>query len=580
METAGCNHSDYLHHYSEEEGVKPADLFSSIESSSCPVYRGTGQDQSGLVRMESLSVVSRKQDSISSSIADKETTSPLCCFLFPINTSNGNPSTPTQNRTRILSSDDEDGAASSKPEQRERMGIPRHEDYQSRQIVPENYHHQVVPTPLNPFDDQDEVNRNTVLVTSGSPQPQPPQESTYWLPYPTFFDFLDALLLFSCFRGVPVADADRSLTTNTTNKRQKVSIKVEATVVREDRDACKHSKSSQWRRQFDFETKLAESTFVEIVEDFPPAKSQHQHQHQQPLEYINTPTGIIRKGTLVTSLQKCATKARIVTMPAEELIALSQFQDLDSGEVAAIMSSYLPAFGALYHGIDLRSRENRFSSGSLSDCQVLVSGGSAVEAEAVIELALLGGASRVFVYQSKNLTKMNSPKLVMLDGPAEDYESRLYQSIDVVVDLGYLQKMEFLKHVVAPRGRLVCVVPRDQSKNILSRVKEMLGQATLIKHPGTTVYDFHDMCKSSYGEVLRDLRYLLNITQKRRLRPRVDRYIKSRDVEIMQEDMAIHPPRGTVICEPWREFIPEPQRPSSVQERLERFCAQTLRIEG
>jgi NADPH:quinone reductase-like Zn-dependent oxidoreductase len=401
-----------------------------------------------------------------------------------------------------------------------------------------------------------------------------PQESTYWLPYPTFFDFLDALLLFSCFRGVPLADADRSLNTN---KRQKVSIKVEATVVREDKDACKHSKSSQWRRQFHLDTKLAESTFVGIVENFPPAKSQHQH--QQPVEYINTPTGIIRKGTLVTSLQKCAIKARIVTMPAEELIALSQFQDLDSGEVAAIVSSYLPAFGALYHGIDLRSRENRFSSGSLSDCQVLVSGGSAMEAEAVIKLALLGGASRVFAYQSKNYIKMNSPKVVMLDGPAEDYESRLYQSIDVVVDLGYLQEMEFLKHVAAPCGRLVCVVPSDQSKNILSRVKEMLMQATLIKHPRTTVYDFHDMCKSSYGEVLRDLRYLLSITQKRRLRPRVDRYIKSRDVEIMQEDMAIHPPRGTVICEPWREFIPEPQRQSSVQERLERFCEQTLRIE-
>lgn len=468
------------------------------------------------------------------------------------------------------------------------MGIPRQEDYQSRQLVPANYHHQVIPIPLlNPFDDDDDdVPSNAELVRStvvGVPTTTQ-HENTYWLPYPNFFDFLDALLLFSCFRGVPVADADRSLTTTHTQKRQKVNIKVEATVVHEDKDACKNSKSSssQWRRQFDLDNKLAESIFVGIVEDFaPPPKIHSQQQQHQPLEFVNTPTGIIRRGTLVTSLQRCATKARIVTMPAEELIALSQFQDLDSGEVAAIMSSYLPAFGALYHGIDLRSRETRFSNGPLSNCQVLVSGGSAVDAEAVVKLALLGGASRVFVYDVNHLTKMNSPKLVVLDGPAEDYESCMYQSIDVIVDLGYLQEIEFLKHVLARRGRLVCVVPRkNSSKNLLSRVKDILGQATLIKHPGTTVYDFHDMCKSSYGEVLRDLRYLLNLTQKRKLRPRVDRYIKSRDVEIMQEDMAIHPPRGAVICEPWREVVPEPQRESCVQERLERFCAQTLRIEG
>ncbi|KAL3910420.1 MAG: hypothetical protein SGILL_007696, partial [Bacillariaceae sp.] len=209
---------------------------------------------------------------------------------------------------------------------------------------------------------------------------------------------------------------------------------------------------------------------------------------------------------------------------------------------------------------------------------VLVSGGNAVEAEAVIKLALLGGASRVYAFQIANLTKINSPKLVELNGETDEYASRLYHSVDVVVDFGFLKDIDFLKHAVSPGGRLVCVLPRNQSKNLLSRVKQMLGQATLIKHPGTTVYDFDDMVKNEYGEVIRDLRYLLDLAQKRRLRPRVDRYIKSRDVEIMQEDMSIHPPKGTVICEPWREYIQEPQLDGSFQERLEQLCS--LRIEG
>ncbi|KAG7338803.1 hypothetical protein IV203_026279 [Nitzschia inconspicua] len=544
------------------------------------------QDQSGLMVQSSPVTSSIREKGATTEIEIENhincTASPLCCWFFSSNNSTDQPEITSKHRTRIRS--EEDGPSLlPEQEQREKMGTTRHVDYQSRQLVPGNYHHPVIPTPLNPLDDDQNAfdiknNKKRELTISAASQTHP-QESTYWLPYPNIFDFLDAFLLLSCFRSVPIADADRSLATTTNLKRQKVSIKVEATVVKEDKDACRRqqSKSSQWRRQFDLDTKLAESVFVGIVEDF---AASHSYAQQSPLEHMNTPTGIIRRGTLVTSFQKCATKARIVTLPAEEIIALSQFQDLDSGEVATIMSSYLPAFGALYHGIDLKSREHRFSDVPLSNCQVLISGGSAVQAEAVVKLALLGGASRVFAYDSDNLTKMNSPKLVILDGLAEDYESRLYQSIDLVVDLGYLQEIEFLQQVVAPRGRLVCVIPRDQSKNLLSRIKELLGQATLINHSGTTVYDFDEMCKSSYGEVLRDLRYLLSLTQKRRLRPRVDRYIKSRDVEIMQEDMAIHPPRGTVICEPWREFVPEPARESGVQERLERFCAQTLRIEG
>ncbi len=454
----------------------------------------------------------------------------------------------------------------------ERMGVLRHEDYQSRQIVSENYHKIIIPTPLNPLEGA------TGSSNIKEPLLTPQTEKTYCLTNSTFFDCFDAVLLFSCFRGVPITDGDRSRYFGSTQKRLRVSVKVEATVVNEDKDAVyttnEEFKASQWRKQFDLDTKLAESTFVGIVEDFE-LKNQ-----QKPLTSATTPTGDIWKGTLVTSIRKCATKARIVSMQAEELISLSQFQDLDSGEVAALVSSYLPAFGALYHGIDLKFRDSRFTTGSLSNCQVLVSGGRAVDSEAVIKLALLGGASRVFAYQVSNLGKIKHPKLVVLDGPAENYASRLYQSIDVIVDWGFPKHVDFLKQAVAPTGRLVCVVPRNPSNSLQSRVAAMLDQATLIKHKRTTIYDFEDMCKTNYGQVLRDLQYLLDLTQKRRLRPRVDRYIKSRDVEIMQEDMAIRPPRGAVICEPWREFIQEPQRQNCFQERLEEFCTQTLQIKG
>ena len=50
-------------------------------------------------------------------------------------------------------------------------------------------------------------------------------EPNYFWPYPTFYDFLDAILLFSCFRNVPVADGQRSQY-SIAKRRQKVTIKV------------------------------------------------------------------------------------------------------------------------------------------------------------------------------------------------------------------------------------------------------------------------------------------------------------------------------------------------------------------
>jgi NADPH:quinone reductase-like Zn-dependent oxidoreductase len=372
-------------------------------------------------------------------------------------------------------------------------------------------------------------------------------------------------------------------------RRQKVTIKVEATVVRNDNvgTEARNNKSSKtttaiskWRRQFDLDAKLNESTFVGVVESI-----ENNNNGKHNLSIVTTPTGMIQKGTLVTSIRKCATRARIVTLPAEDIISLSTFQDLDSGEVAALVSTYLPAFGALHHGIDLQSRNKRFTTGSLSNCEIMVSGGSAIESEAVIKLAFMGGAARIFVFPSSSsigeyLKRLNSHKVVVLDGEPKTYLSRLHQKIDVIIDLGYLKDIEFLNRTLSPKGRLVCVAPRNKSKNnIVDNIQELFGQAALIKHPGTSVYDFDEMSKSNYGEVVRDLQYLLDLTQKRKLRPKVDRYVKARDVEIMLEDMAVRPPRGAVICEPWREFVHEPETVPTLQERLHEFCSQTLLLE-
>lgn len=187
----------------------------------------------------------------------------------------------------------------------------------------------------------------------------------------------------------------------------------------------------------------------------------------------------------------------------------------------------------------------------------------------------------MFLFQTESgmtLEKTNDKRVFALSGEPEDHKSRLHQAMDVIIDLGSLMNFEFLRSSLSPKGRLVCIAPKGQTKNLVTRINEFVGQATLIKVPGTSIFDFQEMSTSSYGEVIRDLQYLLDLTQRRKLRPRVDRYIKPRDVEIMQEDMARRPPRGAVICEPWREHR-DPDAISSL-EQLEAWshtmCARSI----
>ena len=95
-----------------------------------------------------------------------------------------------------------------------------------------------------------------------SPDSPIPSETNYsWL-QPTLFDILDAILLLSCFRSVPVADGHRPQY-SVANRSQKVAIKVEATIVNEDQDAANKSKNMRWKKQFDLDSKLAKSNGVE-----------------------------------------------------------------------------------------------------------------------------------------------------------------------------------------------------------------------------------------------------------------------------------------------------------------------------
>lgn len=212
-----------------------------------------------------------------------------------------------------------------------------------------------------------------------------------------------------------------------------------------------------------------------------------------------------RQWTTVTSLRKCAMIARCVTVPEESLVPIPP--KLDAGEAVAIVSNYLPAFGALYHGSE--KHKKRFSRSALIKKKVLVTGGGTNAAEAVVKLAVLGGASKVFLLNSnKALTAchVGSHKVVSLSDDPDEWISRVRGSVDVIIDLEYPKNFDAIKSVMSMsrNGRLVTCRSSEKAEDHgwAANIKQAATQASLLMVPGATIYDFDSICENNCGEVV------------------------------------------------------------------------------
>lgn len=420
--------------------------------------------------------------------------------------------------------------------------------------------------------------------------------SSIFVSFSTFCaDFLDAFLLNICFRGVNTSPDDRSHCSyhhhfGLDRRRPQVTVKVQATVVvpydddNSDLNANESDDNEERRRTkqhqaSSLESKWSESHFIGVVAGFDTTYNDDDDDNSRPRygreRDIQIRNGRAKVGTPVTSLRTIGTTARTISIPASDLISLSRFENLDRGEIVAVMKTYLPAFGALYHGIDLKNRRKRFSGKLLKETNILISQGCSVDVEAFTRLALLGGTDRVFILKAPGIhpirsslvDRLNSSRVVVMEGNATElHETILHQSMDLIIDLGCLSNIELLQRSLSPGGRLVCVERQKiRRANIASRLKQFVEQAALMKLDGSCIYDHSNVCKNPHSDVSQDLEYLLGLTQKRRLRPLIDRYIKARDVQVMKADMMKRPPQGAVICEPWRGIL-TPTSPDSVAE--------------
>ena len=263
---------------------------------------------------------------------------------------------------------------------------------------------------------------------------------------------------------------------------------------------------------------------------------------------------ILRVGDPVTSLIKCAVDSGHVHIPPQLLIPIPQ--ELDAGESVALVSTYLPAFGALHHGNPKRLQ--RFKSNALEGLNILITGGGTNESDAVVKLAVLGGASKVFVLTSeerKTKYHVGSHSVLNISDDPTKWLPRVEASgdIDILIDLSYPKNFDALLSSLAPTtGRYVVVVPQAKNEDSPTFLTSIMRTLKFATYEGVFLYDLEEMIEHCYEDILNDLEYLFRKLETRKIRPSIDKYIKSRDVAIVQEDMKHNSVIGSVICEPWR----------------------------
>jgi NADPH:quinone reductase-like Zn-dependent oxidoreductase len=264
-----------------------------------------------------------------------------------------------------------------------------------------------------------------------------------------------------------------------------------------------------------------------------------------------------KPGTRVASITDGGSNARYVNIAAEKLIKVPKH--LDAADVACLISAYLPAFQALHHG---GPRSRRYKKDSLLGKKILIVQGASPEAQALVRLARLAGASEIYLTASKDhFWQLDKHGCILLGDDPDDWLPEVNKGMDLVVNYEFPKYFSETKSALAPKGRLVCCVPMHThgDDSWLTYFESMMGYLQLVTMKRASVFDFAENHELQQDRVREDLSYLLKLLTARQVRPEIDRYIKLSDVPKTYRHMRKQRRKGnmaftgTIICEPWRE---------------------------
>lgn len=197
--------------------------------------------------------------------------------------------------------------------------------------------------------------------------------------------------------------------------------------------------------------------------------------------------GALPQGIRVAALTRTGGNARYISVKPEALIQVPR--RFASCEVACIISSYLPALQALYHGYTKNIREE-FKESLKSKRILLTEGMSMVEIEALVQLASAAGALSIHVVcmpKYHDYIQDHYVKVSPLDACVEDWLPVAEGKMDVIIDYDYSRKRRDISSALSPDGRLVWFA--HSKKKFLWDYQKYLDHASLFSLNHSSIYN-------------------------------------------------------------------------------------------
>jgi len=259
----------------------------------------------------------------------------------------------------------------------------------------------------------------------------------------------------------------------------------------------------------------------------------------------------------VASLCGTGGNSKYISMDASKLVRVPT--SIPATSAAIIVESYLAAFQALHLGE--YAFENRHSPTSLTNMTVLVFGGISSIGQAIIELALLFNASKVYsTGLPKHHNLLKSLGAIPLGTESTEWLPIVCEQMNIVIDPYHSQPTEDSRHSIKAGGKIICF-DHQNGEHITKRIEStdnwfsqyFIRSSTLDdeKHSELT-YDVFNEWESHLEIGKSDLSYLFGLLKNERIEPQVARTLKLSKVPDAHHYLdGKRRIQGTFVCVPW-----------------------------
>jgi len=259
----------------------------------------------------------------------------------------------------------------------------------------------------------------------------------------------------------------------------------------------------------------------------------------------------IQPNDYVAALIRCGGNARYVKTHASSLVRVPK--EVDPASAACMVETYLTAFQSLHVGED---HDRRYRTDQYVGKSVLVIGGISMVGQAMIELAQLAGASRVYATATAKHHKfLKRIGAIPLSIGIDEWLLLPFvkANMDIIVDAYCVDHYTTTAAALKPGGKMVCIrsKPSRDEQSLIWHVDARSRTARF--HGETTIctYDVYESWEANLALCQTDLTHLFRMLQSGSIKPPIADCFSLAKVSEIHQLLEARRVQGFFVCKPW-----------------------------